>query len=259
MTDDGIAEAARALEEADEVVVFTGAGVSTGSGIPDFRSPGGIWDTYEPSDFSWGAFQEDPAGYWELRGRLMEELDLESVEPNPAHRAIAALEDQGKLRTVITQNIDGLHREAGHRPENVLRVHGSAREVRCLDCDGRFPYDVAEDDLAADDLPPSCPDCGGVLKPGTVLFGEQLPQDTFRRARKHARTCDLLVVVGSSLTVRPAADLPRLAHQAGAALVIVNRDPTPLDGMADHVLQGEAGSLLPELLEAAGLEAEPAG
>jgi NAD-dependent deacetylase len=256
--DDATLEAAAGdLADAPEVVAFTGAGVSTESGIPDFRSPGGIWDTYDPSDFSWDAFQRDPAGYWELRGRLMEALDLESVDPNPAHFAIAALEAQDRLRSVVTQNIDGLHREAGHAPGNVLQVHGTAREVRCLGCDERFPYEVAQGDVEAGDLPPSCPECGGVLKPGTVLFGEQLPQDTFRRARKHARTCDHFLVVGSSLTVRPAADLPRIAAESGATLAIVNRDPTPLDAMADHVLQGEAGTVVPALVEAAGLDPEP--
>lgn len=251
MTDDAVVAAARDLARAGRrsVVAFTGAGVSTESGIPDFRSPGGLWDTYDPSEFTIQRFREDPARYWELRGRLMEAMDLDSIRPNPAHEALARLEEAGLLRSVVTQNIDGLHQEAGHDAHRVLEVHGSAREVVCVACGERFPYDVAREALERDVRPPPCPDCGAALKPGTVLFGEALPQDVFQQARKHAREAEVFIVVGSSLGVYPAADLPRIARAQGAVLVIVNRDPTPQDGLADHVLHGEAGTLVPKLVE----------
>ncbi len=255
MTDDTLEAAARDIAHAGPrgVVAFTGAGVSTESGIPDFRSPGGLWDTYDPSEFTIRRFREDPARYWELRGRLMEAMDLDSIEPNPAHEALATLEETGLLRSVVTQNIDGLHQAAGNAHHRVLEVHGSAREVVCVACGERYPYEVAREALDRDVRPPPCPTCGGALKPGTVLFGEALPQDVFKQAREHARDAEVFIVVGSSLGVYPAADLPRIAKAQGAVLVIVNRDPTPQDELADHVLHGEAGTIVPKLVER-GLE-----
>lgn len=235
------------VREARRVVVFTGAGLSTESGIPDFRSPGGLWTRFDPQEFHLDRFLADPRRFWELRADLMAALDLPRVQPNAAHRAIAGFEATGRLRAVVTQNIDDLHEKAGTTPERLLKVHGSATLVRCIACEAFFPFEVAASAVAAGRLPPACPACGGILKPGTVLFGEGLPEDVLAQAYDAARTCDLMLVVGSSLRVWPAADLPRAAVDAGARLVIVNREPTPMDALAHAVLAGSAGDVVPRL------------
>jgi len=245
-----LAAACDLVASSRRIVFFTGAGLSTESGIPDFRSPGGLWTRFDPSEFHIERFRADPRRFWELRGRLMEALDLPRVRPNPAHEAIAALERTGRVRAVVTQNIDDLHEKAGTSPERLLKIHGSATLVRCTGCERFFPFATAEADLKAGRVPPTCRECGGVVKPGTVLFGEALPEDLLARAFEAARQCDLVVVVGSSLQVWPAAGIPEAAVEAGARLLIVNRDPTPLDPVADVVLRGAAGELLPSLAAA---------
>lgn len=245
--------AARTLAESRRIVFFTGAGLSTESGIPDFRSEGGIWTRFDPGEFQYDRLLVDPARFWRLRAKLMEALDLERVEPNAAHRAIAEAEESGRVHGVITQNIDGLHQRAGTSPEKLVEIHGSASRVRCLECDAWFPYEVARQEVEAGRVPPPCPACGGVLKPGTVLFGERLPEVAMERAANMTRTCDAFVVIGSSLSVWPAAGYPADAVRRGARLLIVNRDPTPFDTEAHHVLRGSAGEVVPRVLGEAGL------
>ncbi|MGC9436192.1 MAG: NAD-dependent protein deacylase [Methanomicrobiales archaeon] len=239
---------ARLLDEARHGVVFTGAGVSVESGIPDFRSPGGIWDRYDPDEFEYEAFCADPGRYWENRcaGRHAAALDIFRAEPNPAHRAIARLQELGRVRTVITQNIDNLHQDAGSK--DVVELHGNARWVRCQRCGARSPAEEADRRATCGEIPPLC-SCGGIFKPDVIFFGEMLPRQAIERAYAEAMACDLMLVVGSSLVVYPAATIPAMAAEH-ARLVIVNLDPTPLDDAAAVVVHGRAGEVLPAVVAA---------
>ena len=224
-------------------VVLTGAGISTESGIPDFRSQSGIWQRFDPMVYAHvDAFRRDPAKVWEFYALR---LDVASeAEPNDGHRALAELERRGWIRAVVTQNVDGLHARAGSR--ELVEVHGSLREAECLACGTRVPM---ADVLAELPLPP-CPTCGEVLKPGVVMFGELLPADAIARAQRLAREARLLLVVGSSLEVYPVAALPEETLAAGGALAIVNRGRTPWDDRAELVVDGGAGETLRGLAEA---------
>jgi NAD-dependent deacetylase len=218
-------------------VVLTGAGVSTESGIPDFRSPGGIWAEFDPFDYgSIDSFRRDPARIWDFYSRRFEHLA--AAEPNDAHHALAELERLGAVQAVVTQNIDTLHERAGSR--EVVEVHGSIREAVCLSCGAREPLARVLEKLPV----PECDLCGEVLKPGVVMFGELLPAAAIGRAEELARGAGLLLVVGSSLEVHPVAALPLETLAAGGALAIVNRGPTALDAEADLRLDGSAGELL---------------
>lgn len=244
---------ARALiEQASDVVAFTGAGVSTASGIPDFRGEGGLWETFDPSDFRYERFLEDPAGFWRLRAKLTRALALDEAAPNACHRALARAYHVGDLEAVITQNIDGLHQEAGVGEEDVVEVHGSTRRTRCIACGAKAPIDQALEAVDAGELPPSCRSCGGVVKPDVVLFGEQLPTEAFERARSLCRGAEVLLVAGSSLTVYPAAGLPEATLSSGGDVVIVNGDATGLDDRASVVVRGRVESVVPALF---GVEA----
>lgn len=239
----------RLLREAERVLVFTGAGVSTESGIPDFRSPGGIWDRYPIVYYD--EFLRDPEAqrrYW-LRSRETYPV-LAAAEPNPAHYAIARLDTLGKLLLVVTQNIDGLHQRAGLPPEKVVELHGNHHEVACIECGVRTPRQAIQAELVAGVEVPHCARCGGLLKNCTVSFGEPLPEAALRAAERAARECDLCLVVGSSLVVYPAAYVPAAAAERGVPLVIVNATPTPLDGLARLVLRGKAGAILPAAVAA---------
>lgn len=253
MAVDDVSRAALALAGARRLLVLTGAGVSTESGIPDFRSPGGLWTRFSPDEFHYDRFLADPARFWRLRAELMAALDLARVRPNATHVALADAEASGRLLGVVTQNIDGLHARAGTSEARLVEIHGSAARVRCIACDGWFPLDVAADAVARGALPPACPACAGILKPGTVLFGEPLPEEAYARASAWAASCDALLVVGSSLAVWPAAGLVPDARERGARLVIANREATPFDAVADHVLRGAASATVPRLLREAGL------
>lgn len=245
-----MAAAARLLAQARRIVFFTGAGVSTESGIPDFRSPDGVWARYNPRDFTFQRFvasAETRAASW---SRLLKSGLLDDLQPNPAHRAIAGFGAQGTLDRVITQNVDGLHQKAGVAPELVVEVHGTARLVRCLGCERRFPTPLLVPRLEAGERDPRCDECSGILKLATISFGQAMPQEAMREAVEHASACDLMVVVGSSLVVNPAATLPLYALEHGAPVIIVNREPTRLDRHFDVVLRGQAGTILPALLDA---------
>ena len=240
---------AQLIIESKRTIVFTGAGISTESGIPDFRSPGGIWSRYDPEDFTIQKFLSSVAArkaFWKMsvEGELLTE-----AEPNPAHYAIAELYQLGKSDCVITQNIDNLHQKAGVPEDRVLELHGNMRWVVCLSCGRRFPLFEILQNIKEGIEVPNCPDCQGILKPDVVFFGEALPQDTLLEAIRWAQNCDLFIVVGSTLTVYPAAYIPTHAREAGARLAVVNLTPTPFDHYATVVIQGKAGDIMPKVME----------
>jgi NAD-dependent protein deacetylase/lipoamidase len=223
-------------------VVLTGAGVSTESGIPDFRSPTGMWARYDPMEYATiDAFLADPVKVWDFYARRLDVLG--TAEPNAGHRALAELEQRGLVRAVITQNVDGLHARAGSR--EVVEVHGSLRSAVCLDCGERVAMEAAAVRLPA----PECPRCGRVLKPGVVMFGEYLPVEAIERSVRLAGEAALMLVVGSSLEVYPVASLPDETLAAGGTLAIVNRGGTPFDERATVVVDGGAGATLSALVE----------
>lgn len=243
-----IETAGRWLAEAASVVVFTGAGVSTESGIPDFRGPQGIWKKIDPSIFEFDRYVRDPEVRkfaWKMR------LDHPgfSAEPNSSHHAIAEIEKLTEFEALITQNIDGLHHEAGSDPSKILEIHGTMKEVKCLRCRRRWPTQEILARVVAGEEDPACSDCGGILKTATISFGEQLEQHVLARCQEAAVRSDAFVVAGSSLVVYPAAALPEVAVETGAKLIIVNLEETPLDHKADLVLRGKTGEVLPRLAE----------
>ncbi|MDZ7746032.1 MAG: NAD-dependent protein deacylase [Halobacteriales archaeon] len=243
---DRVSEAAARLQSADSAVAFTGAGLSTASGIPDFRSDGGIWEQYEPMDFHIRRFERDPDGFWRDRAGMVAEV-YDGHEPNSAHAALADLEAAGHLDRTITQNVDGLHRQAGS--DDPIEIHGTGSRVACWDCEARFdagPYyeAVREGDI---DGAPACPTCDGLLKPDVVLFGEQMPMRALNRARTLARESDYFLVAGSSLSVEPAASLPDLAADTGSDLVVVNFDETHVDDRTDFVFHADVTDVLPAI------------
>ena len=246
---DALAGAVRLLAPARRIVVFTGAGVSTDSGIPDFRSPGGLWTRYDPRRLSFGRYKADPA-VRRLAWRLRCELSAIEARPNPAHLACVRLAGQGRLAGVITQNVDGLHGDAGLDPGLLVEVHGTGRVALCLACGDRRPMAEAVARVHAGEPDPPCLACGGILKAATVSFGQGIPPAVWARAEAMTDACDAFVAVGSSLVVHPAAGLPPRAVARGAPLVVINREPTPLDHLASAACLGEAGILLPALAEA---------
>lgn len=237
------------IASAERGVSFTGAGISTESGIPDFRSPGGFWDRNDASKFTIQNFVRDPEHRKERWKMTAERRSFvrDDVEPNDGHRALARLEKLGLFRGVITQNVDRLHQRAGS--ERVLELHGNATEYMCLSCDDRGPIGEVVERVKAGEEDPSCEQCGGIVKTATVSFGQQLPTDVVMEAREWSDEADVFLVVGSSLVVYPAAGFPEIAKAAGARLVIVNKEPTPQDDAADAVVLGGAGETLNAILE----------
>ncbi len=243
--DERLDRLAVAIRDGEGTVALTGAGVSTASGIPDFRGEDGIWGReFDPASFHRRRFERDPDGFWRDRLRLHERLVPEDVAPNAAHEALAALESSGHLDAVITQNTDGLHTAAGSG--TVIELHGNAARVVCESCGERSPAEEAFDRVRAGETPPTCR-CGGVLKPDVVLFGESLSREAIERAREYAVDCDVFLAVGSSLTVEPAASLPRIATRNGAFLALVNLEPTPASESADLDLRANVTEALPAL------------
>jgi NAD-dependent deacetylase len=233
-------------------VAFTGAGISTESGIPDFRGPSGIW-TRDPeaerrSYEIFGKFLRNPKEYWEeaLKSPLYE--ILEKARPNPAHYALAELENMGILKTIITQNIDGLHKKAGSK--NVLEFHGGVDKLRCIYCGCRFPKEEFLNEIAEKRVP-VCKNCKGPLKMDVVHFTEPIPRDIYELSFAEAEKCDLMLVCGTSAVVYPAAELPRIAKRCGAKVVEVNLEETPLtrEGVSDYIIKGKAGEILPKIVE----------
>jgi len=232
------------------VVVFAGAGLSTESGIPDFRSPGGVWDRYNPEDFYFQNFLASEASrekYWQMASEMYD--PMKKAQPNLAHLAIAEMERLGKLDCIITQNIDGLHPKAGNSEEKIIELHGTAMCVTCLSCHKRYDREEIQQRLQKGERAPRCNDCGGPLKPATISFGQSMPERETDEAYHRSSLCDLFIVIGSSLVVQPAASMPLVAKRNGAKLVIINRDPTGYDDMADMVIHGQAGPIMAAILE----------
>lgn len=235
---------ARAIAEAGRIAVLTGAGMSTESGLPDFRSNDGLWRQHRPEELaSVAALQQRPLHFYEFY-RLRLEL-LDQAAPNPAHRALVELERQGRLHTIVTQNVDGFHTEAGSR--NVAEIHGTLRQARCHECARIYPNDVLKRPVTDLSYIPRCT-CGGALRPGVVLFGEMLPEAALDKAVEAMETCDGLLIIGSSLQVHPAASLPQIVLARNKPIWIINLTSTPYDGDAAIVLREKAGDVLPQVV-----------
>jgi NAD-dependent deacetylase len=245
-----IDQAAELLRHARHAVALTGAGVSTRSGIPDFRSPGsGMWEQVDPLEVaSVFAFRRRPEAFFDWIRPLARCL-LEA-QPNPAHIALAQLEAAGFLKAIITQNIDGLHQKAGS--VCVLEVHGHLREATCIRCYRVFPTEQFVNVVLTGGGVPRCPECGNVLKPNVILYGEQLPAAMMQEAQRQTRWCDVMLIAGSSLEVAPASDLPRLARHNGAQLILVNLQPTYIDAEAQVILYADVALVLPQIAQACG-------
>jgi NAD-dependent deacetylase len=246
-----VSRVARWIAEADDVVALTGAGISTDSGIPDFRGPNGLW-TKDPAAEKLSSLQHymsDP----DLRVRAWRsrmEHPAWDAEPGRGHVALAELERRGRLRTLVTQNIDGLHQLAGSSPETLIEIHGTLREVMCMECGERAPMQKALARVRAGEEDPPCRSCGGILKSATISFGQSLVEEDLRRAIKAAENCGVLLAIGSSLTVYPVAYMPARAVEAGAKLVIINAQSTPFDELAHAVLREPIGDVLPAIVAA---------
>ncbi len=246
---DAVASAAELVSRAERIVVLTGAGISTDSEIPDFRGPQGVW-TKNPSAEKMATLQhyvEDP----EVRRRAWQSRRSSPVwqaEPNQGHQALVRLEESGKLDLLVTQNIDGLHHRAGTDPSRLVEVHGSIREVVCLGCTYRAPMAVALLRVDAGELDPSCEECGGILKSSTISFGQSLVVEDLERSSRAAARCDLLLAVGSTLSVYPIANIVPRAKMAGAAVVIVNGSATEMDDVADVLVRGSISDVLPAIV-----------
>lgn len=247
--------AGRLLADASRVVILTGAGISTESGIPDFRSPGGLWSRYDPASLTYDRFLSDPETrrlYWEIATESYPVM--RDAEPNTAHRAVAAIEREGKLLKLVTQNVDGLHQRAGSSEDCTIEIHGSALKARCTACGRDHDREAIHRELTAGRKEvPMCEGCGGPVKPATISFGQAMPEHETAQAFSAAADCDLMLVIGSSLVVYPAAAVPEVAVQGGAPLVIVNREPTGHDRIAHITAGGAAGESMARILAAAGI------
>ena len=244
-----IGRLAKLIIESKKIVVFTGAGISTESGIPDFRSPGGVWSRYDPEDFTIQKFfssRETRENIWKMSveaGLLME------AKPNPTHYATTELYRLGKLDCVVTQNIDNLHQKSGVPEDKVFELHGNMQWVVCTGCRKRFPQPKILQKVKEGIAVPDCPDCRSILKPDIVFFREVLPQETLTEAALRSQNCDLFIVIGSTLIVYPAAYIPTYAIKAGARLAIVNLMPTSLDHHATVVIHGKAGEIMTSVMK----------
>jgi NAD-dependent deacetylase len=242
---------AQLIVDSQRIVVFTGAGISTESGIPDFRGPDGLWTKLDPEDFTYQKF----VGDLEARKRIwkMHETTgfrFDDVEPGAAHRAVAELEKLGKLDCIITQNVDGLHQKAGNSEKRVLELHGNMQWVKCIRCGVRHPFSEVRKWVDDGVEAPDCAECGGILKPDAVFFGEAMPQRETAEAQKRSLACDLCIVIGSTLTVYPAALMPQYALRAGATLAIINQGGTELDHLAEIRIDARAGEVMSRTLAA---------
>jgi NAD-dependent deacetylase len=238
------------LRHSRHAIALTGAGVSTHSGIPDFRSPGsGIWEQVDPLEVaSIFAFRRRPEAFFNWF-RPLARL-LQEAQPNPAHQALAQLEAAGILKAIITQNIDGLHQKAGSRC--VCEVHGHVRQATCIRCYRVFPTEQFVETFLANGSVPRCPECDNVLKPNVILFGEQLPATAMQAAQRHVYQCDVMLVAGSSLEVAPVSELPHLAQRRGARVILVNLQPTHMDAQADAAFRADVVDILPQIARACG-------
>lgn len=243
-----ISAVADMIIDSEKVVVFTGAGVSTESGIPDFRSAGGIWSQFDPDDFTIQKFLRSSGTRKKMWQLLIGGGLIADAQPNQSHLAVAELEKLGKLDCVITQNIDNLHQKAGNSAEKVIELHGNMRRVICLSCNKSYPPEEVAQRLKEEEVP-DCENCHGILKPDVVFFGETLPQKALTDAANYSTNCDLLIVIGSSLVVYPAAYMPIYAKNSGAKLVIINISPTSCDNNADVLINSGAGEAMGLILQ----------
>jgi len=231
------------IGSARRIVAFTGAGISTESGIPDFRSPGGIWTKYQPIYFDdFMSSEEMRREAW--RRKFATDETMQKAEPNAGHRALAKLVEQGKMTAIITQNVDGLHQRSGVPESKIIELHGNSTYATCLDCGHRYELEPIRKAFQGKGTLPICEKCDGIVKTATISFGQAMPEIQMARAQDETMACDLFMVLGSSLVVYPAAGFPRIAKRRGARLVIVNRDPTDQDEDADLVVHAEIGPTL---------------
>ncbi len=241
-------DAAELMQQAQRIVTLTGAGISTESGIPDFRSPGSVWEKNPPTSYrDFLDKSEARQRYWQTRNSLSTQVRL--AQPNAAHKALEELERRGKLSGIITQNFDGLHQDAGNNPEHIIELHGTSRFAACTLCGRRSSMSDLQERIDAGKIDPRCEVCGGLLKAATILFGQRVPDAELTRAKQLTELCDLFLVVGSSLKVIPAAALPRLALNHNVPLIIINLQATTLDPAADVVIHEKAGMVLPAIVE----------
>lgn len=246
------------IQASSRMVVFTGAGISTESGIPDFRGPGGVWEKFDPNEFHIDRFmasEESRRRYW-LRSTDMYNQFLVS-RPNAAHQAVVTLERMGKVSAVITQNVDGLHQAAGSNPDHVIELHGTALYVACLSCGHRMERTAFQPLVSEAGDAPDCDQCGGLMKPATISFGQMLIPENLARSAEETDASDLFLVIGSSLVVYPAAEFPARAMRNGAPLVILNRQDTPYDPVATVVVNESAGQVMTRVVEALGESLAP--
>lgn len=230
----------RMIADATRIVGFTGAGISTESGIPDFRSPGGIWSRYRPIEFGdFMASEEARRESW--RRKFATDAVMRQATPNAGHRALARLVEQGRMSAIVTQNVDGLHQASGVPEGKIIELHGNATYAACLDCGERYTLEWVRALFDKDETLPECEKCDGIIKTATISFGQSMPEIEMERAREETMACDLFIVLGSSLVVYPAAAFPMMAKRNGAGLVILNRDPTDQDDTADLVIHDEIG------------------
>lgn len=247
---DKIETVANMILDAKKVVFFSGAGISTESGIPDFRSPGGIWEKYNPDDLTFQRFlssEESREYYWKFHQEVWPPMI--KAQPNPGHHAVADLYQMGKLDCVITQNVDYLHQRAGLPDDKVIELHGTIKWVKCLSCGQKWHREEIEVRLKAGEKAPKCHSCGGHLKPATIAFGQSMPEWETAEAENRSASCDLFIVGGSSLVVYPAAQMPVIAKRGGAKLVIINLTSTPHDHYADVVINEKTGVALSRIVE----------
>jgi NAD-dependent deacetylase len=242
MMDDLIKKAAEDLSKAKMVTALTGAGISTESGIPPFRGKGGLWEKYDPMEVAHiDSFLQDPIKVWNLLFKDMKEV-LDKATPSDSHKGLAKLEELGILKTIITQNVDGLHQMAGNT--DVIEFHGNMAWQKCMDCHKR--YETHSIDI--NQIPPRC-SCDGILRPDAVLFGEMIPQDALWRSRQVARDCDVMLVIGTSAVVQPAAMMPVIAKESGAKVIEINPERTPLTGdISDYLIRGTAGDVMNRIM-----------
>ncbi len=243
-----LAKALEIIRRCHYLVAFTGAGISTESGIPDFRGPGGIWTRYRMVTYQEFITDENARKeYWRMKYELYR--DFSRARPNRAHLALADLQRMGILKTIITQNIDGLHQDAGCPPETIIELHGNGRRAFCMGCQRQYGIEEVYEILPKSGFDPRCKDCGGLIKQAVVMFGEAMPQEAMMRALEEARRSDVMLMIGSSLQVEPAASVPRVAYQTGTVLIFINKTETPYDGMATLLFRESAGDVLTPIVE----------
>jgi NAD-dependent deacetylase len=243
---DALERVRKLVQKSNKITALTGAGISVDSGIPDFRSEGGLWERYDPHEYATiESFMQNPIKFWTM-GRELAETIL-NAEPNNAHHGLSKLEADGKLIGIITLNIDNLHQAAGN--SRVVELHGNYLRAHCIECNTEYVGDTVHQRVADGEIPPRCEKCNGILKSEAILFGEPLPENAMAEATEMCRDTDLMLVIGTSLTIYPAAFLPQIAKNSGAKIVLINLEGINRDSVADIVLKGRAAEVIPRIVE----------